>query len=161
MFYGTAAGFTEYHTARGRNVTDHTTPAIETALLVASEWLDGSFTWPGFKAGTRTTQERDWPRSYVMDRDGHAVDYTAVPTEIEQATYEAALRHLADETALLVDYTPDKYKRVTIEGAVSVEYRALDAQTVQRKFPIIGQILARLLGGRSDQSPLSSSIVRV
>ncbi len=160
-YYGTATAFTEYHAARGRDVSEYDSAQIETGLLVASEWLDGSFgdRWPGFKAGNRD-QVRDWPRSWVQDRDGYPVDFNSVPVEIDHATYEAAYRWLQDDTSLVVDYTPGKYKRVSIDGAISVEFRSLDASTTQKQFPIIGNILARLLGGRNVSS-LSSGIMRV
>lgn len=160
-YYGTEAEFIAYHTARGRDVSEYSSVAIAAALLVASEWLDGSFRnrWPGYRYQDRTLQTRDWPRSWVADRDGYPVTHTSVPVEIDQATYEAAYRHLVDATALLVDYTPDKYKSVRIEGSVAVEYRALNASTIQKQFPAIGLILDRLLGG-SDVSALSSRTVR-
>lgn len=159
-FYGTAAGYTAYHTARGRDVSGQTEPDIEQALLVSSEWLDGSFDWPGYKVGTRETQTRDWPRSWVHDRDGYLVDHLTVPTEIEHATYEVAYRYLADNTVLSPDFTPEKYKRVTIDGALSVEYRGLDAAAAQKQFPVLGVILASIIGGRAT-SALSSGIARV
>lgn len=164
MFYGTAAAFIAYHTARLRDVTPYDSAEIEGALLVASEWLDGAFheRWPGRRLLSPTSQVRDWPRSWATYSDRYYwIDATVVPVEIEHATYEAALRHLVDETALLTDYTPDKYESVSIDGAVAVKYRKLDAVTVQKQFPIIGHILGRLLGGANGGSPLSSSISRV
>lgn len=159
-FYGTASGYVEYHTARGRDVGTPTDPEIEQALLVASEWLDGSFSWPGDKMGIRDTQVREWPRSWVFDRNGDTVSNLTVPVEIERATYEVAFRWLADSTVLSPDHTPEKYKRVTIDGALSVEYRGLNAQTAQKQFPVLSVILAPLLNGYNT-SALSSGIVRV
>lgn len=161
-FYGTATGFQTYHLARGRNVAAYATNNVNVALLVASEWLDGSFgyRWPGYKVGDRAQQTRDWPRSWVQDREGYPVSAEFVPTEIENATYEAALRHLQNETVLQADFTPNRYKRVSIEGSVSAEYLSLSAQEVQKQFPIIGQILAPLLEGNGGVSSISSGIVR-
>lgn len=161
-FYGTAAGFETYHTARGRDPSDYTTDEINVALLIASEWLDGAFgyRWPGYKVGDRVQQIRDWPRSWVQDREGYPIDARVVPTEIENATYEAALRHLQDATVLQVDYTPNRYKRVSIEGSVSAEYLSLTAQQVQTQFPVIGQILAPILEGNGGVSSISSGSVR-
>jgi len=161
-FYGTATGFQTYHLARGRDVAAYATNNVNVALLVASEWLDGSFgyRWPGYKVGDRAQQTRDWPRSWVQDREGYPVSAEFVPTEIENATYEAALRHLQDETVLQVDFTPNRYKRVSIEGSVSAEYLSLSAQEVQKQFPIIGQILAPLLEGNGGVSSISSGVVR-
>ena len=160
--YGTFAGFTAYHTARGSDVSEYVEAPVNIALLVGSEWLDGAFgyRWPGYKVGDREQQTRDWPRSWVQDREGYPVDANTVPVEIENATYEAALRHLQDATALQSDYTPNRYKRVSIEGAVSAEYLSLSAQQVQVQFPIIGQILAPILEGNGGVSSISSGIVR-
>ena len=60
-YYGTFAGFGAYHIARGRDA-DFTSDEVNIALLVASEWLDGSFgyRWPGYKVGDRAQQTRDW-----------------------------------------------------------------------------------------------------
>lgn len=162
-YYGTAAAFTAYHTGRGRSVVEYDEDEINVALLIASEWLDGSFgaRWPGYKIGDREQQERDWPRSFVQDREGYPVDAESVPVEIERATYEAAYRQLTDATGLLSDHTNDRYRRVSIEGAISVEYRGLDAMQVQKQFPIIGNILSPLLdGARGNLSSVSSGIVR-
>lgn len=161
-YYGTAAGFETYHVARGRDVGAYTTEQVSVALLVASEWLDGAFgyRWPGYKVGDRQQQIRDWPRSWVQDREGYPVSADTVPTEIENATYEAALRHLQDGDVLNPDYTPNRYKRVSIEGSVSAEYLSLSAEQVQKQFPVIGQILAPLLEGNGGVSSISSGIVR-
>lgn len=161
-YYGTFAGFQAYHAARGRHVNQYHEADTNIALLVASEWLDGAFgyRWPGYKVGDRAQQTRDWPRSWVQDREGYPVSAETVPVEIENATYEAALRHLQDPTVLQSDYTPNKYKRVSIDGSVSAEYLSLSAQEVQKQFPIIGQILAPLLEGNGGVSSISSGIVR-
>lgn len=158
-FYGTAADYTTYHTARGRDVSGQATADIEQALLIASEWLDGTFVWPGRKFGLRGTQTREWPRYDVYDRAGDLVDYTTVPVEVQNAAYEVAYRWLADNTVLSPDHTPEKYKRVSIDGALSVEYRGLDAHQVQKKFPILAVVLAPLLGG-SNASMISGKAAR-
>lgn len=158
-YYGTATGYKAYHLARGRDETARVDADVNQALLVASEWLDGSFTWPGYQVGVRGTQTRDWPRSEVWDRAGWPVDYLTVPVEIEQATYEVAYRWLEDNAVLSPDHTPEKYKSVSIDGALTVQYRGLDAATAQKQFPILGVILARLIGG-SNASSLSSSMRR-
>lgn len=146
-FYGSAAAYIAYHEARGRSIHPDHVDDIEKALLVASEWLDGSFDWPGYKTDTRTDQVRDWPRSWVQDRDGYPVDHLTIPVEIEHATYEVAYRWLVDNTVLSPDFTPDKYRRVSIDGALSVDFAGLNAQTAQKQFPVLGVILRRLMGG--------------
>ena len=93
--YGTLAGFSTYHTARGRDVSAYTDPDIEAAKLIASEWIDARYRslFGGTKVGLRA-QAREWPRTGAMDVDGYSIGSTLVPTEIENATYEATLKHL-------------------------------------------------------------------
>lgn len=157
-YYGSVEGYRSYHIVRGRAASDPNSRVLE-ALLIASEWLDGSYSWPGYKYRDRNLQTRAWPRSHVTDADGWDVAYDVVPVEIEQATYEVAYRWLIDPTVLTPDHTPEKYSSVSIDGALSVKYRGLDAQQVQKQFPILGIILGRLTGG-SGGSSLSSSMSR-
>lgn len=162
MFYGTAASFLAYHTARGRDVSEYDDAKVEAALLVASEWLDATWFpphWPYYKTGG-SSQTRVWPALNVMDRWGYAVASDVVPNRVENATYEAAMRELQSPGALTKDHTPSKYKRVAIAGSVSVDYFDRDAQAVQTQFPIIGQILDPLMGSWSGMSSLSGAVAR-
>ena len=147
--YGTVAGFRIYHTARGRDVStwDDDDATIEAAKLVASEKLDGMQAWPGFKTGGRD-QVREWPRTDVQDREDYTVPYETVPTEVENATYELTLKELQSPGSLTVDYTSSKYTRVSIDGAVSVQYADRSAYEMQTQYPIVMQILAPLIGGK-------------
>lgn len=169
-FYGTAAGFDAYLTARGRAIPAGTDPEKEAALLVASEWIDavygGSFS--GSKtgvAGVRRDQIRAWPRTGAWEN----IDYStfpndAIPREVEYATYEAAQRQMTTPGSLSLDYTPGKYKSVAVSGAISVTYAQFSAAAdVQTQFTLIDQILAPLLTGNGDGSfsSLSGSLARV
>jgi hypothetical protein len=161
MYYGTAEGFLAYHTTRGTDVTEWEGGQITPKLLVASEWLDGAFRgqFQGWKAGL-SAQMREWPRTGAVDYYGYAVSSATVPFQIEYATYEVALRALKQPDILNKDAAASKYKRVAIEGAISVEYGDQSAAALQAQFPIVGQILSSLLTG-GDTSPLSSRVVRV
>lgn len=158
--YGTVEGFLAYHTARGRadTVADMSDGDIEVRLLLASEFLDGAFRdqFGGYRTEP-LTQVREWPRIGVIDYYGYAVPYQTVPIQIEQATYEIALR--APE--LNRDASPGKYKRVKIEGAIEVEYGDQSAASLQVQMPVLAQILRLLLGYRgATLSPLSSLTTR-
>lgn len=160
--YGTAAGFTEYHEARGRSVAEWEEPEINAQLLVASEWLDNTFRdkFDGWKVAP-TTQEREWPRTGVVDFYGYAVSSASVPVQIERATYEAALRLLTDPDMLSRDVAPTPYKRVSIDGALSVEYAGQAAASLATHIPIIGQVLSSLLNWRGvATSATSGRVVR-
>lgn len=166
-FYGTAAGFIAYHTARGRAtaIADFDDPEIEAALLIASEWLDGRYFsgFSGFKTGGRD-QVRQWPRYGTFDNEAHSLPSDIVPREVEYATYEATLTQLVSPGSLSVSYTPGKYKAARVEGAVSVEFAQFSsAYDIQTQFPIIDGILAPILGGVGSNafSGLSGAGVRV
>lgn len=161
--YGTVLGFRTYHTARGRTTAPYTEAEIEAAKLIASEWIDAAF-FSSRPCGVYPVEGRDQARVFPaygwIDAAGYAVSSASVPTEVENATYEATYRQLQAPDALIKDYTPNKYKRVRVEGAVDVEYAAMSAATAQTQFPIIGQILAPLFRN-SGNSSLSSGVVRV
>jgi hypothetical protein len=162
--YGTAAGFREYHTARGVDVSAYDDDAaIEAKLLVASEWLDNTYRslFKGWKVGTRDVQDREWPRNSVYDNEGNAVSSASVPVEVDNATYEAALRELQSSGTLTKDFIPNKYKRVAIAGSVSVDYAgSSQSSDVQTQLTIVSQILDPLLGGNAYAAALSGSLGR-
>lgn len=161
-FYGTVDGFRKYHSERG-----HVLPPIfsdddevASALLVASEWIDSRFRqqFPGKKIGGRE-QERDWPRSNAKDIYGN--DLNGVPREIEYATYEAAAIQGANPGALSVNWTPGKYKSVSIDGAVSVAYASISSvYEAQTQFAIIDEILSAILSGSGGGAPYVGEAVR-
>lgn len=168
-YYGSVDGFKAYHLKRNNEI-----PAtmddedIESALTVASEWIDHSY--GNLFVGTKTggfLQERQWPRisaTVIQGRSIYTYPTDAIPFQVEYATYEAALRQAVNPGSLQADFTPGKYKSVTIEGAVSVEYAgftfASDAQTT---YPIIQAWLADLIDPTSsgNLSIYSGSTTRV
>lgn len=159
--YGTVAGFRAYHTARGRDVSAYDDDAVvSAALLVASEWLDATYR-SSFKGLPSVIGQADeWPRVGVYDDYGYAYPSDTVPSLIENAVYEAALRELQTPGTLTLDFTPGKYKRVSIAGSVSVDYALpMQAADIQLQFPIIDQILSPLLGG-GNASALSGAVGR-
>lgn len=162
--YGTVDGFREYHEARGRDVSAYSVDAaVEAALLVASEWIDGTHRrlFKGYKVGGRE-QDREWPRYSVFDHEGKQVSSDSVPPEVNNATYEAALRNLVSPGSLTLDYTPSKYRSVNIQGSVSVTYAGVNSVAdIQSQFIVIEQILDPLLGGTGSMSVLSGANARV
>jgi hypothetical protein len=154
--YGTDDGFRVYHTSRGRDVSTYDNDQIAGARLVASEWIDDSFRsqFQGLKVAP-TTQEREWPRTGVVDYYGYMVTSTVVPAQIDRATYEAAYRELQTAGALSTDARAKPYTQVRIEGAIAVSYGNQDAESLKLQMPIIGQILSYLLYGQHG-GPLSS-----
>lgn len=164
--YGTYDGFVEYHTTRGRVIPPTwTEEAVEAALLIGSEFIDARYgaSYSGQKAGGRE-QVRLWPRINAYDVEGEALPSDAVPVEVENATYEAAWRQRENPGSLIIDYTPGKYKRASVHGAVSVEYASFSyASDAQPQFMVIDGIIAPVLStvGSGSFSPLSGAITRV
>jgi hypothetical protein len=162
--YGTDAGFLAYMAARNRDLDAVDPDDIAAARLVVSEWLDMRYrtSFGGTKSGG-ALQEREWPRVGAIDCYGYALPSTTVPTAIENATYEAALRELQSPGVFSPTFTPNKYKRVSIDGALSVDFVQFDSATdIVTQFPIIGQWLSTILCGEAaGWSALSGFSVRV
>lgn len=161
--YGTVTGFRTYHTARGRDTSEFDDVEVEAAKLVASECLDARYggSFPGTKVGMRA-QVRSWPRVGGIDRDGYAIDSSSVPSEVEDATYELTYRQLQNPGSLSVDWSPNEFKRASVDGAVSVEYALYGSVSeVQTRFQIVDEILEGILTGGGGSSPLSGAISRV
>ena len=180
--YGNEAGFQSYFTSRGRVVSPSwDTDDINAALLVASEWIDGIYgsTFVGYKTGG-FTQDREWPRtnativentnlytfdaSSYMDGPSYTFAVDEIPTRVINATYEAAFRHLTAPWSLETDYTPGKYKSVSIDGALAVEYNQINSYTeVQLQIGAVDRLIWPLLesslgGGMSSLSGGSSRV---
>ena len=148
--YGTPTGFLAYCSERGITPPSVVTGAIQSALQVASEWLDNIYrpSFPGMKTGGRD-QEREWPRAGATDIYGYAIPSDTVPNEITYATYEAALQDMNSPGSLSVDYTPPKYKRVSVHGAISVEYAQYDSlYDMQMRFAKVDMWLSVITASR-------------
>lgn len=163
--YGNVTDADAYHLERGNGVwSDATTEQKNAALLVASEWIDDRFggQFPGYRTGLRE-QVREWPRTNAVDMYGYSIGSGSVPSEIERATYEVALREIASAGQLFKDWTPGKEKlSVAVSGAVSVTYAGafsyIDAQVQIGK---IGSIMRSILSDINDTSSLSGRSSRV
>lgn len=167
MFYGNADDFKEYFKLRGKIVPEEwDNLKIESALLVSSEWLDHRFenSWIGYKVDFN--QERSWPRqSAVVQSFPYRVYKTdEIPEQVIKATYEAAFRELTKQGSLQVDFTPNKYKYVSVEGAISVQYNSLSyASDIQTEIPVIEDLMSVLTDSTKSGafSSLSGKVSRV
>lgn len=158
-FYGTVNGFTAYITERNITPASDDTNVIQTALIVASEWLDAIYrsSFPGLKVGQRD-QQREWPRTGAQDIYGYSVPSDSVPREVEFATYEATLRQMATPGSLSLDYTPPKYKQASVTGAVAVTYSSFDSvRDAQIKFQKIDEHLSPILRASRDSGLVGSA----
>lgn len=156
--YGTVDDADTYHDDRANSAwgeSSVSTASKEAALLRASEYIDYQFrpSFPGYKAGLRA-QTREWPRAWAYDEENNSIPSDEVPIEVEYATYEAALRELADPGSLLPDFTPNQQvKRERVEGAVEVEYTGpIGASSAKPILTIVRGILAPILTGPANSS---------
>ena len=144
--YVTVIEYEAYCTERGLSLT-HPHDTVLAKGLVASEWLDARFRdmFPGRKTNGRS-QEREWPRTGASDEEGYAIDSLTVPVEVKHAAYEALRREAATPGILSKDYTPNKYQRASVSGAVSVDYTNFNgAGETQIQLQIVYDILSRIL----------------
>lgn len=165
--YGTVPGADAYHEARGNVLwLSYNEDDKAAALLRASEYIDNTYglMFAGRKVGGRA-QDRQWPRVGAFDTDGNTIAVNEVPTEAQNATYEAALREAAAPGSLAPDFVAaDGIKQAAVDGAVSVTFHGSgtleDAQPVVQ---IIDSIIAPLLAGDGAgfATGLAGSRVRV
>lgn len=170
MIYGDVEGFKEYFTDRGKGevLYEWDDDKIKSALLVASEWLDGQFEtlWIGYKT-EGFKQERSWPRTAASTVYFPYYNYekNEIPEQVVKATYEAAYRECNEQGCLQTDFKPSRYKNVSVSGAVAVEYNDLvfSSADSQLEIPIIQKLMEHLVDPEKvgSISALSGQAVRV
>lgn len=166
MIYGDATGFASYFEARGKELPGTwDDEAIEAALLVASEWIDGIYgsLFIGYKTDG-FEQEREWPRTSATvcsAEPRYTYETDAIPARVTKATYEAAFRQLTTPGSLQVDYIPGKYKSVTVD-VISVDYIQFpSANDAQIQIGAVDTLLWPLLDTtRGQSSGLSGGVGR-
>lgn len=161
-FYGTVAAADAYHAARANAAWTGDDLAKQAALLRASVYIDGRYrkllasgVWQSLFPGVKTEgrgQAREWPRTGAEDYEGHAIPSDQVPVEVEQATYEAALRELVEPGSLSPDFvaasTVKRQKVGPIEEEFSVATGADGAASVRPVISIIDEMIAPVLVAR-------------
>jgi hypothetical protein len=119
----------------------------ESALRVATEFIEGSFRqrWKGTKL--LRAQALSWPR-YGAESDGWYIDSTVVPDEVANACADLALKSLSDTLA------PDLTRGIIREkvGPLETEYDTASPQST--RYRAIDMMLAPLLKGSSAMAML-------
>lgn len=136
-----------YHAARGNAAWIGLTEPKEQAIRRATTYISEAFAWDG-KRVSPSTQALAWPRAWVRGRQDEGVRSDVVPTEVQKATAEAALRELVTPGALAPDYTASgRVKSERVEGAVAVEYdlSRTDAESVRPQMLIVNDLISHLL----------------
>lgn len=118
-----------------------TSPAKESALRYATEWLDGKYVWAG--TITYSTQALGWPRTYARDEEGRWPDSDVMPERVKVATYEVALVHA--QSALNTYLERGGAVRSEKVGPIDVEY--FDFAAAEPALPHVDRII-RGLGRR-------------
>lgn len=98
--------------------TGASTDDKERALIMASRRLDAE-RFQGEKA--ETGQALEWPRVWAFDKDGEEYASDAIPTVVQHATFELALRLLNDgDTDTFANTGLEEFKRAKV-GEMEVE----------------------------------------
>jgi hypothetical protein len=138
-----------YHAARGNDAwLDGDETAWDTALRRATVWLDGRYRgyWKGqltHMGPSPAAQALAWPRMWVIDDEGRHIDPNSIPTLIQWAQAEAALRELANPGSL----SPDQDRETTSEhvGNISVTY--LPGSEDRLELSVVNDLIDGLLIG--------------
>lgn len=152
--YISLAAYKAYCDARGYSYpADDDT--IERGIRRATQWVDNTYGQRFIGCAATVTQALEWPRSYALYRGAYLDDET-IPTQIEQATAEAAKREIATPGTLSPDRKRGgKIKRVKA-GSAEVEFA--DGATADTLYTIVDGLLRDLAG--SAGSSLAGASVR-
>ena len=159
-FYGTVAAADAYHAARANAAWTGDDVAKQAALIRASTYIDGKYQfqnacgrWESLFSGSKTggrAQALQWPRTGAADNEGSAIPADEIPTEIEQATYEAALREIAAPGSLSPDYVAtNAIKRQKVD-VLEIEYQSAAPGSggvpTRPVITVVDELVAPLLG---------------
>jgi len=168
--YGTLEGADTYHQTRGNAAWGNGEAGARTAALIrATDYIDGRYRillrsgrWASMFPGVRTAgrgQPNEWPRTRAIDNEGAPIPADEVPVEVVQASYEAALRELANPGSLSPDYVASEAVSKEKVGPIEVTYleaSAGDQPPNRPAIPVIDGILGPLL-----RTPAQTPAVRV
>ena len=118
----------------------------EEALRLGTQYLDLQYgqRWRGWR--TNETQSLAWPRSGVRDDDGFAIDSDAIPTRLEDATAEAAIRHLTETDGLMPDIDDPGIKKLLVKvGPITESTEYIGAADESAIFSTIEALLAPII----------------
>lgn len=146
--YGSVADADAYHSARGNAAwTEASTSPDQgktAALIRATAAIDAKYRgrWPGYRTSGRH-QSLEWPRTAAYDIEGNPIAGTEIPQEVKDATFEAALRELADAGSMMPDLERGGNITSLQAGSVAITYGA-NAQA-RTTYTLIDGILSSLL----------------
>lgn len=117
--------------------------AKEAALREAQQFLDATYDWIGTRV--LATQELDWPRWVIYDRERRAILHNEIPKYVKQAQMELALQALSGR---LLD-SQERAGMVLSEtvGPLAVTYS--QGAPGGRTYPFVDALVSGLINGKS------------
>lgn len=157
--YLSASDFKGYADARGLSYDGMSDAQIEQSLVRGTAWIDSTYRsrWPGVRLNGRA-QALAWPRSGAVDADGEEIAADEIPSEVLDATAEAAYRELNSPGGLAPDLERGGAITKLQAGSVAVEYSGVAPATTT--FTMIDGILASILAGGGQSSDFTARAVR-
>lgn len=129
------------------------TTVKDQALITATRMIDRQ-TWAGAK--TSSSQALQWPRTGVTDAYGNAVDSSAVPQAVIDATCELALALALDPTIETNTSSGSNIKRVSAAKGTDIEFFR---PTSGGRFPtIIQELLKAFTGGSASVASVGGEV---
>lgn len=148
--YVSVTDATTYHTAHGAPTswTNATTAAKESALRLATQYLDVTYglSWQGERIVE--TMALDWPRYHVVDSDGFYVPANSVPQGIKDACSVLALKSIDGDT-LIPDVTAGtniSSESVTV-GPITTSKSYSGDKGVTKRYRLVEMLVADYIGG--------------
>ncbi len=142
-----------YHSDRGNSTWTGTDAVKEQAIRRATAVLSGGFGWKGDRLQGRD-QALAWPRTGVTDGDGNSVPSDEVPTEVQKACAEMALRELVTPGQLTPDVVLSEAVKSAKAGPVSVDF--LNASVGPSSSVPILTVVANLISGLLESDGATS-----
>ncbi len=152
--YDTAANADAYFADRGIDTWTGATADKEEALIRGADYIDNYYhgRWLGLR--TYEIQSMDWPRSWVTDVDGYAIEQDEIPTRLKEANYEAAfLILIGGETLEPTIERRETSKRVKA-GPVEVTTAYSEGSSRRKDYSQIHDRIKPLLLGGGGTVPL-------
>jgi len=120
--------------------------AKQAAIREATIYLDSRFNtrWRGLR--TDEDQSLDWPRSWIEDFDGFAIESDEMPTALIQATAELAIKVEGGEDLMADLSDPGTIKRKkTKVGPIEVDTTYMDGNPQFKKYRKVDALLRDLV----------------
>lgn len=133
-------------TARHTSLDGASSAEQESALALATTYLDTNFTWEGKKYVS--TSALRWPRTGACDRDGIAIGNSTIPTKLKYCTALVASLIIADKLNVTDSATSTQdfpLSSIKID-VISLDYAVPDTEFVQGKDVIPSEVTKTLIG---------------